>query len=238
MTTDSKGVLDEFAKDFPFCFVCWSRAELQIHHMAQGAGRKHVRLNLVRLCATCHERLHFISGEKGLSKGQVLLSKLIHDEEHYDPPGVAALSNKVGLRYGLEPLPDWALVRRSRSEVPVQPQMGEIDMACNARRKGKTGELEAAHELNTLLLNAQARRAQQYSGTESTADLLAPGLPNLYLEVKRRQSMNLHSVMDKCEEDCGGLHPVIMHRKDNTDWLVTFRLQDIREIVTALQRAM
>jgi hypothetical protein len=111
-------------------------------------------------------------------------------------------------------------------------------MACNARRKGKTGELEAAHEINILLPNAQARRAQQFSATESTADLLAPGLPNLFLEVKRRQSINLHKVMDECEESCGGLSPVVLHRKDNTDWLITFRLQDIREIVTALQRAM
>lgn len=238
MMSDSKGVLDEFSKTFQFCFVCWSRQDLQIHHMAQGAGRKHVRLNLVRLCASCHERLHFIPGEKGLSKGQILLSKLLHDEEHFDPSGVASLQHKVGLRYGCEPLPTWALVRRGRSGIPFFESMGEIDMACNARTKGKTGELEAAKELNILLPNAQARRAQQYSATESNADLLAPGLPNLFLEVKRRQSMNLHSVMDKCEEDCGGLNPVIMHRKDNTDWLITFRLQDIREIVTALKRAM
>ena len=238
MTTNSKGVLDEFAKAFPFCFVCYSRQDLQIHHMAQGAGRQHVRLNLVRLCASCHERLHFIPGKKGLSKGQVLLTKLLHDEEHYDPPGIAALQNKVGLRYDLEALPEWALRRRHRSEVPIQSQVGEVDMACNSRRKGKTGELEAAHEINALLPNAQARRAQQFSATESSADLLAPGLPNLFLEVKRRQSMNPHKVMDECEEHCGGLHPLILHRKDNTDWLVTFRLQDIREIVTALQRAM
>ena len=236
MTTNSKGVLDEFAKAFPFCFVCYSRQDLQIHHMCQGAGRQHVRLNLVRLCASCHERLHFVAGNKGLSKGQILLSKLLHDEEHYDPSGIAALQHKVGLRYGLEPLPEFALRRRHRSQDP--PEAKELDMACNARRKGKTGELEAAHEINVLLPNAQARRAQQFSATESSADLLAPGLPNLFLEVKRRQSMNLHKVMDECEEHCGGLHPVILHRKDNTDWLVTFRLQDIREIVTALQRAM
>ena len=238
MMSKDKEVLNEFAKTFPFCFVCWSRQDLQIHHMAQGAGRKNVRLNLARLCASCHERLHFISGEKGLSKGQVLLSKLLHDEEHYDPSGLAALQHKVGLSYGLVPLPAWALVRRGRSDIPILESMGEIDMACNARTKGKTGELEAAHELNILLPNAQARRAQQYSATEGNADLLAPGLPNLFLEVKRRQALNLHTTMDKCEEDCGGLNPVILHRKDKTDWLITFRLQDVREIVTALQRAM
>ena len=111
-------------------------------------------------------------------------------------------------------------------------------MACNSRQKGKRGELEAAHAINEVLPGAKARRAQQYSGTESTADLIAEGLPNLYLEVKRRQSMNLHKVFDESEENCGGLAPVVIHRKDNTEWLVSFKLEDLVEVVKQLRGAM
>lgn len=99
-------------------------------------------------------------------------------------------------------------------------------MSINSRQKGKAGELEAAHVLNALLPRAQARRSQQYRGTEDGADLVAEGLPNLWLESKRVQRLNLDAVMKVSKEQCGGLHPVILHRKNHGEWLVTLRLED------------
>ena len=235
---DDRQELQAFAEAFGYCFVCWSRGPLEIHHMAQGAGRKHIRENLCRLCSRCHHKLHFVSGQEGLSKGQVLNAKRLADEVYFSPTAVAELSRKRGLSYGLEPLPSWALGWRHRNGNPVVEPMGGQVMACNSRQKGKRGELEAAHAINEVLPNARARRAQQYSGTESTADLIADGLPNLYLEVKRRQSMNLHKVFDESEENCGSLAPVVLHRKDNTEWLVTFKLEDLRDVVQQLRGAM
>jgi len=235
--TDDKEVLQEFAEGFQHCWVCFSAGPLEIHHIEGGAARKHIRENLCRLCSLCHHKLHNVSGEEGLSKGQILNAKRLADPLCFSPQALAQLRHKVGLSYGLEPLPDWAMDRRCRNGTPAVKQVGEV-MACNSRRKGKTGELEAAHALNEELPLAQARRAQQYSGTESTADLLAPGLPNLYLEVKRRQSMNLHKVFDESEENCGSLAPVVLHRKDNTEWLVSFKLDDLREVVKQMRGAM
>lgn len=101
-------------------------------------------------------------------------------------------------------------------------------MACNSRRKGAAGELEAAKALNDVLPHAQARRAQQYAGHHTAADLVCEGLPGIMVEVKRRQSMNLHSVMNKSLEDCTeDQTPVIVHRKDNEEWLLTVRLEDL-----------
>ena len=101
-------------------------------------------------------------------------------------------------------------------------------MACNSRRKGAAGELEAAKALNDVLPHAQARRAQQYAGHHTAADLTCDGLPGIMVEVKRRQSMNLHSVMKKSLEDCTAEQtPVIIHRKDNEEWLLTVRLEDL-----------
>ena len=235
--TDEKEVLLAFAEGFQYCWVCFSAGPLEIHHLEGGAARKHIRENLCRLCSHCHHKLHNVSGEEGLSKGQVLNAKRLSDAFSYSPRSLAGLRHRVGLPYGCEPLPAWALVRRRRNGTPALEQMGEV-MACNSRRKGKTGELEAAHALNEQLPSAHARRAQQYSGTESTADLLAPGLPNLYLEVKRRQSMNLHTVFDESEENCGSLAPVVIHRKDNTDWIVSFKLDDLRQVIEQLRGAM
>ena len=101
-------------------------------------------------------------------------------------------------------------------------------MSCNAKTKGKNGELAAAKILNDLLPHAKARRSQQFKGDKTAADLTCPGLPNIQFEVKRRQSMNLHSVMKKSLEDCGENDvPVILHRKDNEEWLMTIRLEDL-----------
>ena len=98
----------------------------------------------------------------------------------------------------------------------------------NSRRKGKGGELEAAKILNELLPHAEARRSQQFKGDKTAADLTCPGLPNMQFEIKRRQSMNLHTVMKKSLEDCGEDDvPVILHRKNNEEWLMTIRLEDL-----------
>lgn len=101
-------------------------------------------------------------------------------------------------------------------------------MACNARTKGKNGELEAAHALNAVLPHAKARRAQQFAGHHTAADLVCDGLPGIMVEVKRKQALNLHKTMDKSLEDCTeDQTAVILHRKDNCEWLLTVRLEDV-----------
>ena len=101
-------------------------------------------------------------------------------------------------------------------------------MACNAKRKGSAGEREAAHALNAVLPHAKARRAQQYCGHATAADLVCEGLPGIMVEVKRKQALNLHKTMDKSLEDCiDEQTPVIIHRKDNCEWLLTVRLEDV-----------
>ena len=224
--------LQVFADTFSYCFVCGSEGPLEIHHLEGGAARQHIRENLCMLCSMCHHKVHNVSGEAGLSKGQVLNAKRLCDSIHWSPRTLAGLRHRHGLPYGCEPLPTWACDRR-RNRIPV-----EDEHMINSREKGKRAEREAAAMLNENVPNAQARRAQQYSGTEGSADLIAQGLPSLWLEVKQRQSMNLHRVMEESEESCGELTPVILHRKNNTDWLVTFKLDDIKLVVEQIRRAM
>ena len=225
-------VLQEFAEAFSHCFVCGSEGPLEIHHLEGGPARKHIRENLCMLCSRCHWKLHNISGEEGLSKGQVLNSKRLCDPAWYSPKTMASLRHRVSLAYGCEHLPSWSLNRR-RNRIPnwEEPMI-------NSREKGKRAEREAAAVLNEVVPNAQARRAQQYSGTEGSADLIAQGLPGLWLEVKQRQAMNIHKVMDESEENCGELCPVVIHRKNNTDWLVTVKIEDLKLFVEQIRGAM
>ena len=232
--SDGKSVLAEFAAEFPFCAVCWSRCEeLHIHHMQQGAGRVHDRRNLLRLCRYCHEGLHF-GGKDDLTKGMLLTAKREVDDAYYDPAFLAGLRHKQHLGYGPERYPVRVFVFRRRNGVPQELKR----MAINSRNKGKRGELEAADEWNRLVPKAHARRSQQHSGTESASDLISPGTPHLWLEVKRVQALNLTAVMEKSREQCGELCPVVLHRKNDAEWLVTFPLEDIKRFIQQVQGAM
>ena len=95
------------------------------------------------------------------------------------------------------------------------------------RTKGAVGERECASRINELIPNALAYRAQQNSGTESSSDVIAPGMPNLWIEVKRVQALAIHKVMEKAREQCGTLSPVVMHRRNGEEWLVTIPLTEI-----------
>lgn len=231
--SDGRLVLSQFAEEFPFCAVCWSRDALHIHHMQQGAGRVHDRRNLLRLCRYCHDGLHF-GGKDDLRKGHCLTAKREVDDANYDPEFLASLKRKAHLGYGPLRYPVRVFVFRRRNGVPQELER----MAINSRQKGKRGELEAAAEWNRLLPKAHARRSQQHSGTESASDLISPGTPHLWLEVKRVQALNLTATFEKSREQCGELCPVVLHRKNDSEWLVTLPLEEIKRFVQQVQGAL
>ena len=109
-------------------------------------------------------------------------------------------------------------------------------MACDSKRKGSAGERQAAHALNAVLPHAQARRAQQFAGHHTAADLVCEGLDGVMVEVKRRQSMNIHKVMKESQAHCTeAMLPMILHRKDNEEWLLTIRLEDLPKALEKLK---
>jgi hypothetical protein len=164
-----------------------------------------------------------------------LTAKREVDDAHYDPEFLASLRHKRHLGYGPERYPVRVFVFRRKNGVPQEVS----HMAINSRQKGKRGELEAAAEWNRLVPNAHSRRSQQHSGTESASDLISPGTPHLWLEVKRvERGLNLHAVMEKSREQCGELCPVVLHRKNDAEWLVTFPLEDLKRFVQQVQGAM
>jgi hypothetical protein len=164
-----------------------------------------------------------------------LTAKREVDDANYDPEFLASLRHKRHLGYGPERYPFRVFMWRRRNGIPQElVRMAKI----NSSRKGKVGELEAAAEWNRLVANAHARRSQQYSGTDSSSDLVSPGTPHLWLEVKRVQSLNLTAVMQKSREQCGELCPVVLHRKNDQEWLVTFPLEDIKRFVQQVSGAM
>lgn len=97
----------------------------------------------------------------------------------------------------------------------------------NSRRKGAEGERELAGKLRDY--GFQARRGQQFSGANGDPDVL--GLPNIHIECKRVEKLNLEDAMDQAKRDARkGELPVVFHRKNNHKWLVTMELDSWMQI--------
>lgn len=111
-------------------------------------------------------------------------------------------------------------------------------MALNSRRKGKTGELEAAQFLRELF-GWTTRRTQQFAANANadSADLRVEQTPGLWWEVKRVERLNVPKTMRVAASQCGRRTPVLMHRPSRSDWLITIRLTDLPSLVHAYQVA-
>lgn len=99
----------------------------------------------------------------------------------------------------------------------------------NSRQKGKRGELEFARLLRDHGF-ADARRGQQYSGANGDADVI--GIDGLHFEVKRVEKLNLQDAIDQAKRDARtGEIPVVAHRKNNCEWLITLPADDFFEMI-------
>ncbi len=93
----------------------------------------------------------------------------------------------------------------------------------NSRQKGARGERELATVLKAY--GYDCRRGQQYCGANGDADVV--GLPGIHIECKRGEKLNLYDAMAQSKADARKNEmPVVMHRKNNCDWLVTMSLED------------
>lgn len=103
-----------------------------------------------------------------------------------------------------------------------------------SRDKGKRGEREARDACREYWGAAKCRRAQQYCGADSTADLLN-ALPECHVEVKRYKRITATDFMDQAVTDSSENEvPVVLMREDKGTWLVVLRIEDSKEFATRL----
>ena len=103
--------------------------------------------------------------------------------------------------------------------------MGRI----NSKQKGKSGELEFAHECWKHGFNDVHRTAQTNGKLEqSLAD--CEGLPGIHIEVKRVEQLNLDNAMEQSVRDLTTKKekrlPVVFHRKNRKKWKASMYLDD------------
>ena len=99
----------------------------------------------------------------------------------------------------------------------------------NSRAKGSRTERELARELNKEM-GWSARRTAQTCGKFGDADIHIPELPQVLVESKAVQTLNVVAAMNRAVEDAAaaGKLPVLCHKKNRTPWLLTIRLSDLR----------
>lgn len=98
-------------------------------------------------------------------------------------------------------------------------------MSINSKRKGTAGEREWAKVCNDNGFNC--RRGQQFNGLGGE-DVV--GLPGIHQEVKRVEKLNIYDAINQSIRDSQGKIPIVAHRKNHCEWLVTMRAVDWFEL--------
>jgi len=97
----------------------------------------------------------------------------------------------------------------------------------NSKDKGARGERELASKLKEH--GFDCRRGQQYCGANGDADVV--GLNGIHIECKRTERLSLYEALAQAKHDAReGEMPVVMHRKNNCEWVVIQPLEDWIEL--------
>lgn len=97
-------------------------------------------------------------------------------------------------------------------------------MPVNSKQKGARFERALASKLREH--GYDTRRTAQYCGnTGDAADVV--GLPNIHIEAKHQERMQLYDWMAQAKRDSkGGNLPAVFHKKNNANILVTMEFED------------
>lgn len=95
----------------------------------------------------------------------------------------------------------------------------------NSKRKGSAGERELCEILTGAGYPAH-RNDQQYTGGKGNPDIDAQGLERFHIEVKRVEKLNISAAMQQAERDAENRTPVVIHRRNREQWLITMKLSD------------
>lgn len=108
-------------------------------------------------------------------------------------------------------------------------------MAINSKQKGARFERLLASKFREY--GYEARRGQQYCGANGDADVV--GLPYIHIEAKHQERMSLYDWMDQAKRDARiGEYPVVFHKKNNADILVTMTFKDWMEMYKEFEAGM
>ena len=105
-------------------------------------------------------------------------------------------------------------------------------MAKNSKQKGARFERQLASVFRNEGYTESRRTAQYCGNTGDASDVV--GLPGIHVEAKHQEQMRLYDWMDQAKRDADannkGNIPVVFHKKNNHEILVTMTLEGFFEI--------
>lgn len=104
-----------------------------------------------------------------------------------------------------------------------------------SRDKGKRGELEVAELLRWF--GFEARRGQQHHGGPGSPDVVHD-IPNVHLEVKRTERLQLYEALEQATAEAGGRVPVVLHRRNGKPWVAVLPADSFLNLASFLQGNM
>ena len=110
-------------------------------------------------------------------------------------------------------------------------------MGSLSRNKGKRAELQVVHALEAM--GYKAHRSQQYCGANADSDVVCDDLPNVFIEVKHVERLCVEKTLAQAEQDAlAALKlPVVFHRRNGTEWILSLRLEDMHRFVEMINAA-
>jgi len=103
----------------------------------------------------------------------------------------------------------------------------------NSCQKGKVGEREVRDLFRAA--GFEARRGKQYAGHEDAPDVVTSLDDILHVESKWVENLAVHKAVEQAKRDSGkNQMPVVFHRKNRTEWLVTVTAVDFLSLLVLL----
>lgn len=101
------------------------------------------------------------------------------------------------------------------------------------QRKGRAGEIELAHILQSHGFDIDPGMAQSFGAVPDIS-----GLPGVHAEIKQVERLNISQAMAQAVRDAERFQdgaPTVFHRRNREPWLVTMRLPDWLELYSAAE---
>lgn len=108
-------------------------------------------------------------------------------------------------------------------------------MTINSKQKGARFERQLASKFREYGYSDSRRTAQYCGNTGDASDIV--GLPYIHIEAKHQEKMCLYEWMEQAKRDSKntGNMPVVFHKKNNHEILVTMRFEDFMTIYNEYQ---
>ena len=104
-------------------------------------------------------------------------------------------------------------------------------MGRSQQRKGRAGEIELAHILQSHGFDIDPGMARSYGTVPDIS-----GLPGVHIECKRTERLNVSQAMAQAVRDAERFQdgtPAVFHRRNREAWLVTMLMSDWLELYGA-----